>query len=176
MFYLVLLPRTPATHLLHSAVLQKVLDGAIPLDKRHLQMLTWLAHLPCLRRLPDPAPALVDYVAPSCFDRVSGELTRAFTNPHATLKDCRAVFIDGASGCGKTRMGWELYQKLKNSAPEGAVQYAPIYFNFGSATLPFPSVRRSLAEVPMQKQPKMCWLPCFCAAPTLSARQRRAIN
>lgn len=52
------------------------------------------------------------------FDVAYDDLTNIlrFPDATATIKYSRNVFIDGASGCGKTRFGWELYQRVKREA------------------------------------------------------------
>ncbi|KAL6057179.1 Transcription factor, variant 3 [Balamuthia mandrillaris] len=57
----------------------------------------------------------VEYKEPPIFKQAYGDLTfyvRSLPNGWLDPKCMRCVFIDGGSGCGKTRLGYELYRKM----------------------------------------------------------------
>jgi len=45
-----------------------------------------------------------------------------------SLKMLEVPVIDGASGCGKTRIGWELFKQLRHDYGVGAIQYHYLQF------------------------------------------------
>jgi hypothetical protein len=59
--------------------------------------------------------ANVEYVRPHCFEKAYAALTSVCHNP-ASARAFIKLFIDGASGSGKTRLGWELFNEVQRKA------------------------------------------------------------
>jgi hypothetical protein len=56
----------------------------------------------------------VEYLEPTVFSKVYDALTLVLKSGAPSIKTCTKLYVDGASGSGKTRMGMELYRRLQN--------------------------------------------------------------
>jgi hypothetical protein len=69
----------------------------------------------------------VHYQKPTIFDQAYYDMT-AVCRMAGIGREFYKVFIDGGSGSGKTRMGWELYKRLAKDVGDGKLQVHKVHY------------------------------------------------